>query len=429
MRVDRQDVLIVGAGPTGLALSHAYPGGARILEASDEVGGLCRSITFGGGVFDIGGHSFHSPHPEVMSLVEGLMAGRWNAQRRDARVFFSGELIAYPFQQHFGQLSDVAIVEACRRSPGDMAAAAAAGDFETWIGARFGEGVARHFMLPYNRKIWARDLKRMSCEWVQERIAGAETPSNEARRQPLQSQSQIGYPAEGGFGAIFEALAARCGPIEMGQAVCAIEPVAKVARTASGQTWAYDRLVSTMPLPVLLRMVEGCPAALIADADRLELVSLKVLLILVAAPLGDQPQRVYVADPAIPPHKVAFNHTSSPSLRARPVHAIMCEISYSPEKPAQSDEALTAATVDWLADAGLIGSTAEVAETRVLDVRLGYPVYTHDRPAILERIRAWLAPLDIHTIGRFGGWDYVNSDACIWQGRQLAAQLAVSRRV
>ena len=81
--MDRQDVLIVGAGPTGLALSHAYPGGARILEASGEVGGLCRSITFGGGVFDIGGHSFHSPHPEVMSLVEGLMAGRWNAQRRD----------------------------------------------------------------------------------------------------------------------------------------------------------------------------------------------------------------------------------------------------------------------------------------------------------------------------------------------------------
>ena len=92
-----------------------------------------------------------------------------------------GELIAYPFQQHFGQLSDTAIVEACRESPGDLIAAAAAGDFESWIGARFGEGVARHFMLPYNRKIWARDLKRMSCEWVRERIAGAEAPSQEAR--------------------------------------------------------------------------------------------------------------------------------------------------------------------------------------------------------------------------------------------------------
>jgi len=282
-------------------------------------------------------------------------------------------------------------------------------------------------MLPYNRKIWARDLKRMSCEWVRERIAGAEAPSQAARRQPLQSQSQVGYPAEGGFGAIFEALAERCGPIQMGQKVCAIDPLAKVARTTGGQTWAYDRLVSSMPLPALLRTIEGCPAELIADADRLEFVSLKVLLILVAAPLGDQPQRVYVADPAIPPHKVAFNHTSSPSLRARPVHAIMCEISYSPEKPAQSDEALTAATVDWLANAGLIGSREEVAETRVLDVRLGYPVYTHERPAILERIRAWLEPLDIHTIGRFGGWDYINSDACIWQGRQLAAQLAASR--
>ena len=35
---------------------------------------------------------------------------------------------------------------------------------------RFGDGVAKNFMLPYNSKQWACDLKDMGCEWVAERV-------------------------------------------------------------------------------------------------------------------------------------------------------------------------------------------------------------------------------------------------------------------
>ncbi len=419
------DLLIIGGGPAGLALSQAYGPGARILEKGDEVGGLCRSIEFGGGVFDIGGHSFHTPHPEVLELVGALMEGRWSAQRRDARVWFGDGLIDYPFQGHFDQIADPAVVAECRQSLPPRGAQVAAANFEAWIVERFGAGVARHFMLPYNRKIWARDLKRMSCEWVGERIAGGEKPMGATpTRQPLQTQSQVGYPAEGGFVEIFRAMAARCGPIEFGQDVVRIDPAARTATTAAGHTWAWDRLVSTMPLPHLLRAIDGCPAALIADADALEYVSLKILLILVGKPLRDQPQRVYSADPLVPSHKIAFNHTSSLSLRARPTHAIMCEISYSPEKPLAPESELERTMVDWLAECRLIDDVADVAQTRFLDVQYGYPVYTHDRPAILARIRAWLENQGVFTIGRFGGWDYVNSDACIRQGLDLAASLS-----
>jgi protoporphyrinogen oxidase len=101
----------------------------------------------------------------------------------------------------------------------------------------------------------------------------------------------------------------------------------------------------------------------------------------------------------------------------------MCEIAHSPEKPIASDAELEKATLDWLADTGLISARGDVAETRIIDVEHGYPVYTHERGAIVERIRAWLAPLGISTIGRFGAWEYVNSDACIWQGTRLASEL------
>jgi len=424
--LDSGEVLIIGAGPTGLAFSYSYGGRSRVLEKSGEVGGLCRSIEFGGGVFDIGGHSFHSPHPEVTGLVERLMEGRWHTQRRDARVLFDGRLIDYPFQRHFDQISDPAIAAECRETQRDPDATVKAENFEEWIVERFGAGVARHFMLPYNRKLWARDLKGMSCEWVQERIAGGEPVGvrrGDRARQPLSAQSEVAYPADGGFVEIFRAMARYCGPFEFGQEIYDVDAKARTAHSANGGSWAWDRLVSTMPLPALLRAIRDCPQDLISEADRLEFVSLKVLLVLVGKRLEDEPQRVYVADPQAPPHKIAFNHASSPSLRGRSQHAIMCEIAHSLQQPPAADSELERATLEWLVESRLIASLGDVAESRFVDVDYGYPVYTHDRPAIVRKIRAYLEPLGIFTIGRFGGWEYLNSDACIKQGASLASRL------
>jgi UDP-galactopyranose mutase len=415
--------MIIGAGPAGLAVSHRYEGPSRILERGGEVGGLCRSIEFAGCVFDIGGHSFHSPYAEVTALVTRLMGGNWHEHRRDAWVWFDGALIPYPFQRHFERLPHPEVVAECSQRLPEADRSSAATSLADWLPARFGDGVARHFLTPYNRKLWARDLTRISYGWVGERVAGAEALEAAARR-PLHDESVVGYPARGGFGEIMKALAAECGPIELGCEVTQIDVHSRVATSRDGRRWPYDRLVSTMPLPLLLRAIQGAPADLMADADRLEQVSLKVLMLAIAGPVGDAPHRLYVADPAMPAHKIAFNHTSSPSLAARPQHAVMCEIAYSPEAPAPPDGELQQACIEWLAGAGFIAGAGAVIEARVTDVVYGYPVMTHDRPQILDRIQPWLESLRVASIGRFGAWEYVNSDACLKTGIDLAGGLA-----
>ena len=63
-------------------------------------------------------------------------------------------------------------------------------------------------MLPYNRKLWARDLKRISTEWTSQRVAAPKgTPerflTSGGERKPLQSDSEVGYPPEGGYEEIY----------------------------------------------------------------------------------------------------------------------------------------------------------------------------------------------------------------------------------
>jgi len=422
------ELLIVGGGPAGLSLAYHYGGNSLVLEKEQKVGGLCRSIEHGGGVFDIGGHSFHTPHPEVASLVRRLMGDRWFSQKRDARVYTHGTLIQYPFQKFYEQIPDVRVVEECRQGLQNARSTGRADNFEEYILRRFGDGVATHFMLPYNRKLWARDIRRISCEWIAERVAGPKGVTEEfdhrgGIRNPLQPDTIVGYPAEGGYEEIYKSFVPCLPGIELGQRVIRINPLERTAMTDSGLVVQWHRLASTMPLPVLVRVVEGTPNDIVALADRLEFMSLDLLLLLIGRPLFNAPQRIYVADPDIPPHKIAFNHTSSDSLRARPVHAIMAEISYSDEKPLPKADALERGTIEFLVRAGLLDSVRDVLWTDHVDVTYAYPVYTHDRAAIVRRIRDFLEPLGIFTLGRFGEWDYANSDQCIKRGMELAAEL------
>jgi protoporphyrinogen oxidase len=422
--------LVVGGGPAGLATAYALQGDTLILEKESSVGGLCRSIHHDGGVFDIGGHSFHTPHPEVYELVDGLLDGGLYVQQRDARVYSHGTLIPYPFQRFYDRLPDPDVVRACEEGLREAAAAPTADpprDFEEYILRKFGRGIAEHFMLPYNRKLWARDIRKISCEWTSERVAapageGESFERTGGRRRPLQPDTQVGYPREGGFEEIYRAFVPHVPGIELNSAVVRIDPFESTATTADGRTYRWQFLVSTMPLPVLTRVVVGTPEEIVRASDALEYMSLRVELLLAGRRLDTPIQRIYCADPEIPPHKIALNHNSSESLRERPRHAIMAEVSLSPEKPVDT-ETIAPRTIDLLCRLGILDSPDDIVWTGHVDVKFAYPVYTHRRPELVRTIKEWLARHHIHTVGRFGDWEYINSDRCIDKGLRLGREL------
>ena len=420
--------LVIGGGPSGLAVAHSLQGDTLVLEKASAVGGLCRSIYRDGGVFDIGGHSFHTPHPEIYELMQDVSGGGLYQQQRDARVYTHDVLIPYPFQKYFDHIPTPEIQRACEEGLRHAAGnAEAAENLEDYIFRKFGQGIATHFMLPYNRKLWARDIKQLSCEWTSQRVAAPmgkqeqfETCGGE--RKPLQPDTCVSYPRRGGFEELFKHFAQHIPALELNSQVAHIDPLAQVATTRDGRTYKWNCLVSTLPLPILLRMIETTPAELQALADSLDFMSLRVELILVGRRLETPIQRIYVADPEIPPHKIALNHNSSASLRQRPRHAIMAEVSVSDEKPVDVDQ-IAPKTIALLRELGILTTPDDVMWTDHVDVKYAYPVYTHQRPAQVQAIKEWLATYHIYTVGRFGDWEYINSDRCLMQGLRLGQQL------
>jgi protoporphyrinogen oxidase len=422
------EVLVVGGGPAGLATAYALQRDCVVVEKESRVGGLCRSIEHEGGVFDIGGHSFHTPHPEVFELVKDLLGDDLYLQTRDARVYTHGTLIPYPFQKFFDRLPDPDVVRECetglREPPSDHGEPR---DFEEYIIRKFGRGIADHFMLPYNRKLWARDISKISCEWTSERVAGAKGTkekfeATDGRRRPLQPDTRVGYPRDGGFEKIYSALAARVPELVLNAEVVSIDPKDRRALTRTGAQYDWRVLVSTMPLPILTRIVKGTPKRIIEAADRLEYMSLRVELLLTKAPLETPIQRIYCADADVPPHKTAFNNNSSDLLRQRPHHGIMAEVSVSEEKEVNVEE-IAPKTIEFLCELGVLSKPEEIVWRSHVDVQYAYPVYTHERPGLLSEIKSWLQERGIFSTGRFGDWEYVNSDRCVMKGLTLGREL------
>ena len=348
-------------------------------------------------------------------------------QPRDARCYSHGQMIPYPFQAHFRELDDQDVVRECAAGVAAARGGRGAAHLEEFLSGRYGEGIARHFLLPYNRKLWRLDLTGLAVDWVGERIAppeGAREPvaESDGHRRPLQDDTIVAYPARGGFGEIWRALGRRLGDVRLGKRVARVDLLGREVVLADGETLRWQRLVSTMPLPDLLRLVSEVPPALMADADQLGFLSLALVLVVVGHPVDTPIQRVYCAGSESPAHKMAMSHTSSPHLRALPHHGILAEVSCHVDQRWPEGE-LERQVVEGLVTMKLVESLADVRCTRVIRIRHGYPLPTHERASIVERSRRWLEERGIHTVGRFGEWAYINSDEALRRGLALGAAL------
>src|SRR5262245_3718369 len=98
------DVLIIGAGPTGLTAADAcVAAGASvaIVERTAGVGGLARSATVAGNEIDLGGHRLLSATPrqrrEWLDFADRLGGIPMSDIGRRSGILRDGYVVAYPF--------------------------------------------------------------------------------------------------------------------------------------------------------------------------------------------------------------------------------------------------------------------------------------------------------------------------------------------
>lgn len=428
--IDQHEVIVVGAGPAGLGFAGAVERPGIVLEAESAPGGLMRSKTIDGYVFDWAGHIFFTRIERIRSLIETLQADDFHYQDRESWVFSKDTYTRYPFQANtFGLPIPVVkeclmgLIEATYRNGGREPE-----NFEEWIHFTYGSGIANHFMLPYNRKLWARDLTGMDHHWLADRVPrpglsefidGALGPG----RKDMGPNARFGYPLTGGMQTVAERLAAR-NRIGMatGTAVVAIDPDKSEIRTADGRVLRFRHLVLTNPLHQIVAMTQGIPEDIITLTDSLEYLSVLCVNVGIHRPALTEKHWVYFPEPEFLFHRVFVQGNAAPQVCPPDCFSYTAEITYTDRK--RVDVATAGSqTVQDLIRAGLMNPDDPVDVVDTIDIPVAYIVPTHNRKQTVETIRAWFRKRNIHLVGRFAEWEYYNMDHAIEAGWALAEEI------
>ena len=427
----RPPVIILGGGLTGLAAAYHLRSPFVLAERDAEVGGHARSRRRGGHTFDVTGHWLHLRDTRTRALVDRLFApGELLAVERRTRVHSHGALLPYPFQANLHGLPlevvRECLVELVAAREREAAGAAPGRRFVDFVEARFGRGIARHFFVPYNRKLWGDALDRLSAEWVgryvpvptvAEIVGGALG----LRQEGLGYNARFLYPRAGGIDALPRALRAAIvaegrGEVRTSCALEAVDPARRLVKlSGEREWWPYRALISTIPLPELCARIEGAPPDLRAAAARLRWVRWRYLDVAARAPAPADYHWVYVPDPDLPFFRVGIYTNAAPAMAPPGRASLYVELS---DRGGPLD---LPAIARGLAAVGALARPDDLdfAEERVIEY--AYVVYDDDHAEATGSIRRWLAARGIQSRGRYGAWIYNSMEESMLDGVDAAA--------
>lgn len=437
-------IVILGAGPTGLGAGYRLKELGyeqfTIVEGLPHVGGLASSYTDSAGfTWDVGGHVMFSHYKYYDEVFDKLMGDHFQLNMRESWVRMFERWIPYPFQNNIRHLPR----EACFECVSGLIKAQQAGrhaeaaNFEEFIRAVFGDGICKHFMSPYNFKVWAHPPAMMNKHWIGERVAVIDV--ERALRNIILElddygwgpNNQFKFPLSGGTGEFYRRFTKPLdGHIQLSRKVERIDLATRQVRFADGTAEDYDTLITAAPLDKLCsRLLQGAvPSPVREAAASLRHSGGHMVGVGIRRKCPSTKSWMYFPEANCPFYRATYLSNYSPHMtpdNARH-YSILCETSYSEFKPVNA-ATIVEETITGLVNSGMISEDErnDIVDTWHFHADYSYPTPTVERDKALATVIPWLEAQGIYSRGRFGMWKYEvsNTDHVLMQGVELVNRL------
>lgn len=208
------DYIILGGGISGLTFGRLLQQHTNktflILEKEAEVGGLCRTKNVDGNWFDIGGgHFLCTKQQRVYDFVfSHVPKESFNSFERKTNIAIHDTHVDYPLEDNLWQLSKELQLEYVYSALRSLELSEWSSSFENYIIKNVGKKIYDTYLRPYNEKLWGIPMSELDSDWAYKipatglRSILRSVIYKEANKGLIPSHQTFYYPKEGGFGVI-----------------------------------------------------------------------------------------------------------------------------------------------------------------------------------------------------------------------------------
>lgn len=425
---------IIGAGPSGLAVSLFLKDDHELLESNDHVGGHAASFVQQGFTFDYGPHILFSRNQQLLDFIVTTLGSNVSQCRRNNKIAFKDRLIKYPFENDLHSLpleDNYACIHDFIFNPYQQQYASPQ-NMREWFLKTFGDGICSRYLFPYNEKVWNIPVERLSMG-LADRIP---QPQPETLLQSSLGYSTEGYlhqlyyfyPKTGGYQAICEAWQ-RPELITYQFRATGVHIMDSGAIQITDKTGIhreYSQVISTMPVHELIPMLNiDVPKEVQVAADKLIVNPMFVISFGIRGIDRDQYTAIYFPETEFWVNRISYPCTFSSENGPLGHWSLQAEITCAKDSELwhKSDAEILAHTKHGLQKRNLLPSDEQIVLERVDRKERSYIVYDVGYEQHAQTVRSWFTSLGIHLLGRFSYFEYINIDMAVDRALKLAIEL------
>lgn len=416
--------VILGAGIAGISAAyHLKQKGENsvIFEKDNDWGGLCGFFEIDGFRFDRFVHFTFAKDEKIAELF--AKSSPLYAHPPVSYNYWRGCWLKHPAQNNLAPLpieEKVKIIDSFVNRPRKDVAEIS--DYAEWLRVQYGDYFAENFPFAYTRKYWGVEAKQLETKWVGNRLHVSPLP--EVLRGAFAEQQEnfyytkfMNYPKKGGFRSIMNEC--RKGlDIRLNKKAVRIDTAAKQVEFADGTVENYDNLISSLPLPEIIKMISDVPENVQNAAKQLRWTCGYQVSLGFNRPDVAKYLWFYIYDEDVPPARVYSPNLKSPDNAPKGCSSLQAEIFFANGAKVVDKNIILQKTVEKLKEICQFNDSDVV----VKDIRFEPYANIIFTPEIYESrkvVREWLQAQGIKTIGRFGEWDYLWSHQAFESGMKV----------
>ena len=452
-------IVIIGAGPAGLTAAYTLLKSKEkyeviVLEESNEIGGISRTVKYNGNRMDIGGHRFFSKNDDILNLWKELMPLQSDnltpeknnevmlIRNRVSRIYYLRKFFDYPIsfkKETFKNMGFSRTIKVGFSYLKSIFIKRKEKSLEDFYINRFGKKLYSMFFEKYTEKLWGRKPKQISADWGAQRVKGLSIKAvikdifnkkfNKKAEVETSLIEEFWYPKYGP-GQLWELMAKKIE--DLGGTILKEHKVEKIqtkksriisveCNTLNGKkTIEGDIFISSMPLKDLVLGFDGekVPNKIRSIAKGLPYRDFMTVGVLVNKLKIKNESMVpdcwiYVQEPDVKMGRIQIFNNWSPYLVAKPENTVWMGLEYfvteNDKYWKMSDKEFSELAITELEKMEIIDKK-DVIDTHVERVKKAYPAY-FDTYSEIDKLITYLNKYDnLYCIGRNGQHRYNNMD-------------------